>query len=154
VTLLANSEEDVTAAQRSMARIGINHPAGGFIGDLRTQQTGAKTGSYPVGEFEDLVETMVSGKDIAVLDVRRHGEWSFGHIRGAYHIPFHELERRISELPDAEIWIYCATGYRASVAASMLDRAGRSAVLVDGNWEREGNLLPEWVVRNHQPVVL
>jgi hydroxyacylglutathione hydrolase len=135
-----------------MARIGIDHPAGAFIGDLRARQTEAKIGSYPVSDFEGLVQTMVSGKDIAVLDTRRHGEWFFGHIRGAYHIPFHELERRVSELPDAQIWVYCATGYRASVAASMLDRAGRSAVLVDGNWETAANLLPDWVVRDHQQV--
>ena len=41
------------------------------------------------------------------------------------------LPRRQDELPPAEIWVHCASGYRASVAASILDRYGRAVVLID-----------------------
>ena len=44
------------------------------------------------------------------------------------HIPLHELADRLDKVPDGEVWIYCASGYRASVAASILDEPGRQVV--------------------------
>jgi hydroxyacylglutathione hydrolase len=47
-------------------------------------------------------------------------------------VPFHELPDRLDELPtDRPIWTYCATGARAAIAVSLLEAAGREAVLVD-----------------------
>ena len=66
-----------------------------------------------------------------VLDVRRADEWHQSHIGGATNLPIHELPDRLGELPAATLYVHCETGYRASVACSLLDRAGRSAVLVD-----------------------
>jgi hydroxyacylglutathione hydrolase len=40
------------------------------------------------------------------------------------------------------VWVHCATGYRASIAASMLDRAGRRVVLVDDDWARSKDRVP------------
>jgi len=50
------------------------------------------------------------------------------------HIPLHDLERRRAEVPDGEVWVHCASGYRASLAASLLDRAGRTVVAIDDEW--------------------
>ena len=38
-------------------------------------------------------------------------------------------------MPDGEIWVHCAGGYRASVAASLLHAAGRTLVAVDDSFE-------------------
>jgi rhodanese-related sulfurtransferase len=46
----------------------------------------------------------------------------------------HELTGRLGELPDGEIWVHCASGYRASVAASILDKQGITTVLVDDKY--------------------
>ena len=40
-----------------------------------------------------------------------------------------------TEVPAGEVWVHCASGYRASVAASFLDAAGRSLVAVDDSFE-------------------
>jgi hydroxyacylglutathione hydrolase len=66
--------------------------------------------------------------------VRRPDEWAESRIDRAVHIPLHELEPRLGEVPDGEVWVHCATGYRASIAASLLDRAGRKVVAVDDEW--------------------
>ncbi len=58
------------------------------------------------------------------------------HIDSAVHIPLHELPSRLTELPNEELWVYCQTGYRASVAASILDAAGRTVVGVDDDYDR------------------
>ena len=47
-------------------------------------------------------------------------------------MPLHELTGRALEEPaDREVLVHCAGGYRASIAASLLVRAGRRPVLID-----------------------
>ena len=62
-----------------------------------------------------------------VLDVRTQGEFNSGHIKGAKRIPVQELASRVSELQahkDKEIFIYCRSGNRSTVAAEILTEAG------------------------------
>lgn len=131
VTLIADSAEEIAAMQRQLVRIGIDRPAGGFPGGAAALDPAAPRGRYEVSDFADLREARDAGRDLAVLDARRRLEWQEGHLADAVHIPLHELERRMDELPDTEIWVHCASGYRASIAASLLSRAGRRVVLID-----------------------
>ena len=71
-----------------------------------------------------------------VIDVRRPDEWCAGHLPGARNIPVHELLQRLEEIPRGEVWVHCDAGYRAAVAAGILDRAGRDVVLVDDEFPR------------------
>jgi rhodanese-related sulfurtransferase len=71
-----------------------------------------------------------------ILNVRRDLEWADSHIDGAIHVALHELAGRLAELPNAELWVYCRSGYRASVAASIRDAAGRMVVAVDDDYDR------------------
>jgi len=60
-----------------------------------------------------------------VVDVRNAGELDAGTIPGSAHIPLAELARRIDEVPaDRPIVVYCASGWRSSVAASFLRNRG------------------------------
>ena len=89
--------------------------------------------SYRTATFADLADVREE-PDMVVLDVRRDEEWAEGRIPGAVHIPLHDLEARFEEIPDGEVWVHCASGYRASIAASLLDRAGRTVVAIDDEW--------------------
>jgi len=67
---------------------------------------------------------------VAVLDVRTDAEGGDGHIAGARHIALDELPGRIDEVPaDATVSVICGTGYRSSIATSLLLRGGRGAVV-------------------------
>jgi rhodanese-related sulfurtransferase len=48
-------------------------------------------------------------------------------------------------VPDGEVWVYCGSGYRASIAASVLDRPAREVVLIDDPYDsaREAGLEDE-----------
>jgi rhodanese-related sulfurtransferase len=50
------------------------------------------------------------------------------------HIPIHELPRRLGEVPAGAVWVHCAAGTRAGIAAGLLDRDGRSVVSVDDDF--------------------
>jgi len=131
-TLIADSPDQVREAQRQLSRVGIDRLAGAASGDT-DQLANSRTSGYPVGRFEDLAPRWGEPGTV-VLDVRRPDEWQAGHLSGAIHIPFWEVESRVGEIPAGEAWVYCASGYRASIVASVLDRADRQAVLVDDRW--------------------
>lgn len=68
---------------------------------------------------------------MTVFDVRRTDEAAASRIQGALNIPLHELPERLDEVPASEVWVHCAAGYRASVAASFLAAAGHRLVAID-----------------------
>lgn len=134
ITLVADTADEVAEAQRQLVRIGIDRLAGAASGGLEAWGRGAEIGSYRTATFADLANAQ-HADGFVVLDVRRDDEWAEGNIAGAVHIPLHSLESRFAEVPDGEVWVHCASGYRAALAASMLDRAGRAVVAVDDAWE-------------------
>lgn len=59
------------------------------------------------------------------LDVRTEAEWTEGHAAGAVRIPWDALGDRVDELDADARWIVaCGSGYRSSIAASLLKRHG------------------------------
>jgi glyoxylase-like metal-dependent hydrolase (beta-lactamase superfamily II)/rhodanese-related sulfurtransferase len=136
VTLLADTPKQVADAQRELARVGIDRPAASATGDPADWiGEGERLASFPRARFADLAEVRERGDDVVVLDVRRDSERAVGHIEGSVHIPIHELPRRIDDVPDGVVWVHCAGGMRAAIAASLLDAAGRDVVAVDDGFD-------------------
>lgn len=81
-----------------------------------------------------------------ILDVRTPGEYRQVHIEGTTLIPIQELQARIDELESKkheDIFIYCATGNRSTVA---------SRILADRGFKRIYNLrygIYDWARRGH-----
>ncbi|MFJ9121371.1 rhodanese-like domain-containing protein [Streptomyces sp. NPDC102394] len=137
VTLLAESPEQLVAAQRELVRVGIDRPAAAATGGpAQWLREGEEPAAFARGTFADLAGR--AGDDVVVLDVRRASERSDGYIEGSVHIPIHTLPRRLGEIPDGEVWVHCAGGMRAAVAASLLDAAGRHVVAVDDSFDAAG----------------
>ena len=133
LTLIGDSEEQVTQARRELVRIGIDELAGAAVGDIEALADGQPLRSYRVTDFAGLGEAMARGP-VQILDARRNDERAAGYVRGSKHVPLHELPGRMNEVPDGEVWVYCGSGYRASIAASVLDRPGRHVVLVNDSY--------------------
>ncbi len=116
-------EEEITVR---LARIGFDR----VVGYLRE----------PEGAFPDVADRVarvsrLTAPELAaaleraerpvVIDVRNAGELVDGAIFHARHIPLAELPRRLAEIPPGRpVVVYCAGGYRSSVAASLLRREG------------------------------
>ncbi len=135
LVIIGSRAEDVQIAQEQLSLIGREMLAG--YSTPETILTDVKSNSnYPVKNFDDLHQ-LDDSTSVVVLDVRRNGEWQKGHIKGAMHIPLHELKVNIDKLPnDKQIWVHCAGGFRASIATSILDSAGKKVVLIDDNYTR------------------
>lgn len=133
LTLLGERLEQVAEAQRELIRIGIDRPAGAATGSPADWSGGEPLKAFRVATFDELASTAKSSP-VVVLDVRRDSEWAASHILGSVHIPLHELQGRLSEVPPGQVWVHCAGGYRASIAASILETAGRQVVAVDDDY--------------------
>lgn len=138
VTLVGDTADEVAEAQRQLTRIGIDRPAGGADGGPGSWGAGSEISRYRSATFAELAGEIGRG-DTVVLDVRRDDERAEGHIEGSRHIRLDQLEDRMDEVPDGrEVWVHCASGYRASIAASLLDRAGKRVVAIHDDWEASG----------------
>lgn len=139
LTLIGDNESQIADARRELARIGVDNLTGSAVGDVHTLTAGTPLRSYRVADFADLAEVLGTRRP-AVLDVRQSGEFDDGHIPGALNIPLHEISRRIDEVPGGDVWVHCASGYRSSIAASLIDRADRAVVLIDDDFEKAEDL--------------
>jgi hydroxyacylglutathione hydrolase len=134
LTLIGDSPEQVAEAQLQLTRIGIDEIAGAAAGPAEALAPDGKLSSYRVTDFAGLA-TEWGRPGQVVLDVRRPDEWQEGHLARAVHIPFWEVEQQAGEVPAGEVWVHCASGFRAAIGASILHRARRQVVYVDDNWE-------------------
>lgn len=79
---------------------------------------------------------------VVIVDVRQHGEWDAGHIRGAIHIPLPQLSDQLARIPESKTVVtVCRSGHRSALAARTLIRAGRDALSLRGGqnaWTRAG----------------
>ncbi|GAB2806903.1 MBL fold metallo-hydrolase [Streptomyces daliensis] len=143
VTLLAETPGQIAAAQRELARVGIDRPAAAATGGPSSWlRTGERPHSFPRAGFADLAAARErdGGEGIVVLDVRRASERAKGHVEGSFHLPVHEVHGRADEVQRGVVWVHCASGMRAAVAASMLAAMGRDVVAVDDAFRAE-----DWV---------
>ncbi len=143
LTLIGESLDQIAEAKRELVRIGVDTLAGMAAGDIRALADGSELRSYPVSDFAGLAMVRAE-RQVHVLDARRNDERAQGGVEDSQHIPLHELGDRIDEVPGGEVWIYCGSGYRASIAASVLDRPGRQVVLINDSYDsvREGAISP------------
>ncbi|GAA0951638.1 MBL fold metallo-hydrolase [Actinocorallia libanotica] len=133
VSLLAETPDEIAEAQRELVRIGIERPASAASGDPSGWTGGAPLSEVGLGTFDELAAVR-HHRTVTVLDVRRNDEWRRSHLPGAVHVPLHELLSRLDEVPEGEVWVHCATGYRSAIAGSFLAAAGRRVVVVDDDF--------------------
>jgi phage shock protein E len=70
--------------------------------------------------------------EVVWLDVRESAEFRSGHIPGAVHLSWTEIQNRVAELiPERStpIIAYCAIGHRSAIAADILQKLGYDDVV-------------------------
>jgi len=121
IALVLNPDQSVQEAQRQLARIGYDRIIG-LVTDL--DDWDAELSSYPIHDVDSFIERMDDG--VQVLDVRAPDEWESGVIAGSSQIYAPHLATGLpADLDKSKpVLIGCETGYRASLAASILQREG------------------------------
>jgi hydroxyacylglutathione hydrolase len=137
LTLVGETDEQVATARRELVRIGIDALSGAATGEITSLAGGQSLRSYPVSDFAGLAAARKE-RTVRVIDTRRNDERAGGGVADSLHIPLHELADRLDEVPAGEVWVYCGSGYRASIAASVLDRHHHSVVLINDTYRNAG----------------
>jgi DMSO/TMAO reductase YedYZ molybdopterin-dependent catalytic subunit/glyoxylase-like metal-dependent hydrolase (beta-lactamase superfamily II)/rhodanese-related sulfurtransferase len=129
LVIVADPGRETEAAMR-LGRIGFDNVAGFLDGGMqavdarpdqiaRTERVTAVT----------LAEQLAGADPPLVLDVRAEHEWRDSRLGGSLNIPLGQLLRRLAEVPDGRaLVVHCQTGYRSSIAASLLQRERRQWV--------------------------
>ena len=130
IILIADSGREAEAALR-LGRIGFDHVAGYLTDGMAA--LAARPGLVSQTEritAATLAERLGSPSGPLVLDVRAPAEWAGGHIKGSVNIELNDLDERAGELPTGrDIVVHCASGYRSSIGASVLERHGVAGIM-------------------------
>ncbi len=130
IVIIAEPGREREAAMR-LGRIGFDHVTGYLNQGMasldaspeRVSRTDRITASA-------LATELGSSEPPLVLDVRNEDEWKEHRIEGSVNIPVSHLRERVGELPKSRrIAVHCATGYRSSIAASLLEQEGYTRVM-------------------------
>lgn len=124
--LVVDSRERYDAMRTELHRIGYDNILGWLSGGM----SGWITGGRPVDRLTQTSNLEVKrlldrGPAPRIVDVRTTQEWEGGHIPGALHRPIADIVTAGLELAgDEPVVLYCGSGYRSNIAASLLSRRG------------------------------
>jgi hydroxyacylglutathione hydrolase len=145
IVLLLDDPREWDDAIRQSLRIGhesvVGYLRGGFTAWIEAGLPVEANGRLTVDELGQRLEAEDAP---LLLDVRQTTEFVDGHVPGAVHLFAGDLQDRLASLPrDRAIVTMCASGFRSSIASSLL----RSAGFTDVSWVSNG--FPAWEALGH-----
>ena len=127
--LLIAPKRRATETVKRLARIGVDNVIGYLKGGFEAWQK--------EGREVDTIETIDAAAfaekhndKMSVLDVRKPGEFSANHVENAQNFPLDFINKNMSEIDkNTEYFMHCRSGYRSTVAASILKARGFSKLV-------------------------
>ena len=134
--LVLESDGQLAQVLKDFARTGFNRFAGYLAGSMTAWASGGhEIETLAQLHVQDLAARLSHPGERSILDVRSPQEWEKGHVPGARHLFLPDLPGALDTLDKRKpLAVYCDTGYRASLAASLLQAHGFDAANVPGSW--------------------
>lgn len=141
VILICETGTELESAVR-LGRIGFDNVAGHLAGGMAALEHRPDLISTTLRLSPSNASEAMSAGDVTAVDVRTPGERSLTSIAGALQMPLSRLFAHSGELPSGPpLLLFCAGGYRSSIAASLLESRGFSVREMAGGitaWEQAG----------------
>jgi glyoxylase-like metal-dependent hydrolase (beta-lactamase superfamily II) len=130
IVIIAGPGHEREAATR-LGRIGFDHIVGYLQDGLRSLDDRPELMAATDRVSPRLAAELLAATDPPVaVDVRTQGERAKKHVRDSVSMPLNHLDENVREWPrDRRLLVYCAGGYRSSIAASILQRLGFTRVV-------------------------
>jgi hydroxyacylglutathione hydrolase len=130
VLLVLDGPDQLWPVTWDLLRIGYQTPIGWLSGGLDSWRTAAEPlEDLPQISVHELRDRLEAGQ-LNLLDVRQPAEWASGRAPSAQFVTGAELPERLDEIPtNKPLAVACGSGYRSSVAASLIAAGGRVPVL-------------------------
>lgn len=125
LAIAAETNEQVAEAFMRLARVGLETVTGFVLmKDYSAERSTIE--QVPVVEVNEHSQTE---KGLQFVDVRQPGEYAAAHAYRASNLPLNTLDKSIDKLdPTRPTFVICQTGYRSSLATSILENAGFKTV--------------------------
>jgi hydroxyacylglutathione hydrolase len=111
-----------------LIRVGFDDVSGYLEGGIDAWETaGLPLNTLSTASVHQLHQQIKAVQDgsLTLLDVRTEDEWNDGIVEGALRIHGGQLQEHFEDVPrDKPVAVICDSGYRASIAASFLQRQG------------------------------
>lgn len=127
IILVAEDPERLQESQMRLARVGIEKVTGYLAGGMPAwEKAGLKAGQVPEISALDLARAISEQNgNLQVIDVRKNAEWEAGHIEQAKLKSLDQLRNLLGDLDrERPVAVHCKSGYRSSIATSLLEAAG------------------------------
>jgi hydroxyacylglutathione hydrolase len=137
IALVLPRDGDLPEVLRQFLRVGLTN----FAGCLKGGMEAWVSSGLPVQALDQVpvheLNKRLPPRDFQVLDVRTPHEWDEGHLPGAQYRFLGELPQDLKNMNrDKPVVVYCASGYRSSLAASILQAGGfPAATNVPGGYQ-------------------
>jgi hydroxyacylglutathione hydrolase len=135
ILLVLDSDSELEEVLKLFMRTGYTKFAGYLVGGMKAWDNAG----FDLEEVEQTTvhEVQEANGHLQIVDVRAPSEWRSGHIPGAQHIFLPHLREKAGDLdPSRPTFVYCDSGYRASIGASILKQEGFARVSnVPGSWQ-------------------
>ncbi len=142
--LVAERQQEVDLAVRYLIRIGYEDIVGHLGHGMESWIKGGNaTSTIQASTVHEIRRRQLAGEEMLLVDLRDRRELDSGAIPGAMMLHLGKLMERSSELPmDKEMVLFCGSGYRGGIAASMLRNSGIKNVRIMlggfGSWRANG----------------
>jgi len=130
IVLLTRDEEQAERLRAQLSLIGFDDVRG-YAEPVAASDDATAT----IQQVDARTAGRLAGDGATLVDVREGSEYALGHVPGAQHIPYEQLEQRIGEVSrERTIVVYCTSGVRSSLATSIFERHGMDAANVRGGF--------------------
>jgi hydroxyacylglutathione hydrolase len=131
VVLVGRDDDDARRAAQLALAVGIRrlggHLAGGMTEWRREQRPVERIERLNIDELPARVD---ADSSLQLLDVREQAEHEAGFIPGSAFIPWHDIHEIPADVdPRRPVAVMCASGQRAAVASSLMQRHGAQRVI-------------------------
>ena len=144
ILLVTPHDRLAETALRHLVRIGYENFAGYLEGGTESWYlSDLPTSRLPLLTMPELKQKMTAASPVFLLDARMPAEWAGGRLPGAVNLPLGHIRENLERVPrEGAIAVYCGSGRRAAIAASIVRQSGRENVsLVLGGpylWKKAG----------------
>ena len=128
IILISNTNVEAQEAVKKLQINGFTNRAGYLIaGEVLFQLPENRLSTFPMVNGQDFLYQFPNA---VIIDVRSDAEWANGHIPGALHYEINTILQILDQLPyDRPLGFICGSGYRGSIAASLVQKAGFENVI-------------------------
>ncbi len=145
ILLVTDPGRGAEAVER-LSRVGFDNTLGYLDGGILAWKSyGGEVETIDTIKGDAFGDALTAGKAQHIIDARKPTEYEGGHLSTATNLPLSELNARMGEIDrDTTVYIHCGSGYRSTIATSLLKSRGYEKVV--NVQEKVGDILALEVV--------